>query len=295
VVTNQSIDLSGCRDEGAMSILDWPEGFILSLRGHLLDIHAGQSPSRSERAALETSGILDAATGKTTRLGEKLLDLVLREEWQKQDSFMKVVCEHVARSARAVLDVGCSTGWMMRSLDLGLPNARVGIDLDAHALALGHRFARIEGLDCSFRYGSAHSLPFPDGQFDLVLCRNALTYTHQRTSLREICRVLSPGGLVFLRFENIWYDFSRISRPGRWRSLCFNTRDFLWGAVLAAVGRQPKPGGRIPGARAFATLGCLTKWLCANGCEVIRSEPHPNSPLFRGHPTQTSLLARKTI
>jgi SAM-dependent methyltransferase len=294
VLANASIELRDCNDETARSILEWPEEFVASLRKRLLDLRAGCPQSAADLAALQTHGVLNAGTGKPTGLGQYLIDLVMREEVQQQDYFMSVICQHADRVSRGVLDVGCGTGWMMRSLDLGQTNDRVGIDIDALALALGYRFARIEGQECSFRYCSAQSLPFPDGSFDLVLCRNALTYMHQRTALREFCRVLRPGGLVFIRFENVWYDLLRVLRPASGRALCFNTRDFLWGLFHAMIGRQPVPGGRIPGARAFGTLGRLTKILRTNGCEVILSEAHPNALHFMGRATQSSLLARKT-
>jgi ubiquinone/menaquinone biosynthesis C-methylase UbiE len=165
--------------------------------------------------------------------------------------------------------------------------------MDATALALGARFSRNENQDCFFRHGSAHCLPFADRQFDLVLCRNAITYMHQRTAIREMCRVLKPGGHLFLRFENLWYDLLKIARPKGFLALCFNMRDFAWGVVHAATGTQPIPGGLFRAGRVFGRLSTLRKMLGENACDVIWHKPHSKGVRFMGRATQTSMMARK--
>ena len=51
----------------------------------------------------------------------------------------------------------------------------------------------------------ATELPFPDRTFDLVICIEVLRYLHNadnRQALREMYRVLKPGGTLFLTMVN---------------------------------------------------------------------------------------------
>ncbi|GMA60712.1 hypothetical protein GCM10025859_11520 [Alicyclobacillus fastidiosus] len=44
--------------------------------------------------------------------------------------------------------------------------------------------------------GSAEALPFPDHQFDLVVCESVLVFVRLPRALAEIARVLKPNGRV---------------------------------------------------------------------------------------------------
>jgi SAM-dependent methyltransferase len=289
----ESIYLAGCQDGDARTILNWPDDFIDSLRGRLLAVHSGLPLSSDDRTELILHGVLEPPGREPTRLGARVVDLTVREEWQKNDESMNAICKVVARQASSVLDVGCGTGWVMRSMDLGPLSRRVGIDVDSTAIALGARFSRHEKQDCYFRYCSAHRLPFADRQFDFVVCRNALTYMHQRTALREMCRVLNPGGHLFLRFENFWYDLLKLLRPKGARAFCFNARDFAWGLFHAATGAQPTSGGLFRPGRVFGTIRTLEKTLGQNACDLLRNESHSGGIRLMGRATQTTVLARK--
>lgn len=48
-------------------------------------------------------------------------------------------------------------------------------------------------------YGDIHAIPFPDQSFDSVVCFEVLCYSpNARTALRELVRVLKPGGHILL-------------------------------------------------------------------------------------------------
>jgi ubiquinone/menaquinone biosynthesis C-methylase UbiE len=55
--------------------------------------------------------------------------------------------------------------------------------------------AEAAGVAVSFNQGSASNMPFPRGSFDFLLCRAAFkNFADPVGALKEMCRVLRPGG-----------------------------------------------------------------------------------------------------
>lgn len=91
-----------------------------------------------------------------------------------------------------ILEVGCGAG---QQLLVNYPNRRtLGIDVDASAIALGKTLA----TTVAFTRGMAEALPFKRDHFDFVFARVSLPYTNITQSVREIHRVLRPGGQTWL-------------------------------------------------------------------------------------------------
>ena len=92
------------------------------------------------------------------------------------------------RSGAAVLDVACGTGESLRAILAEWPARGIGVDSAAPTDSDG----RLE-----MRPGDAHALPCEDASVDVVLCECALsTFVDQRGALREMHRVLRPGGFI---------------------------------------------------------------------------------------------------
>lgn len=87
-------------------------------------------------------------------------------------------------------------GKLNRVLDLGCGNRPVFYDLD---IALHPVGADIEAArtDFPFVVCSGEKLPFQTGSFDLVVSRVALPYMNIRKALREVHRILVPGGVFW--------------------------------------------------------------------------------------------------
>ncbi len=99
-------------------------------------------------------------------------------------------------SAPVVVDLGCSTGYLLDDLHRALPDARlVGIDLVMSGLAKAHRLVPT----AIAVQGDACRLPLRDGSVDALVSANLLEQVpDDRAALSEIRRVLRPGATAVL-------------------------------------------------------------------------------------------------
>jgi SAM-dependent methyltransferase len=100
---------------------------------------------------------------------------------------------------RTILDAGCGTGGNLEWLARYSGNGRIaGIDLISTAL----KFCRERGSQ-RLAQASATDLPFADESFDLVTSFDVLVQIPGRgadqQAMREMHRVLRPGGIAFVR------------------------------------------------------------------------------------------------
>src|SRR5262245_25125740 len=116
-----------------------------------------------------------------------------------------------------VLDVGCGTGFVTRAA-AKLPGVAkvVGVDLSPVFIAKARELSRaVENVE--FQEADARSLPFGDGDFDVVVFHTTLTHVPEpERALAEAFRVLRPGGTVAICDG----DYSTISvANGEWDPL----------------------------------------------------------------------------
>ena len=113
------------------------------------------------------------------------------------------LCEAAEVGAgHAVLDVACGTGATTRDAArrVGPQGHVVGLDLNEGMLDV----ARSRAPAIAWTQAPAEALPFADETFDRVLCQFGLMFFDDRsTALREMIRVLRPGGRLAL---SVWDD-----------------------------------------------------------------------------------------
>jgi ubiquinone/menaquinone biosynthesis C-methylase UbiE len=101
-----------------------------------------------------------------------------------------------------VLDIACGTGLVSfeATQAVGQTGHVLGIDLSERMVDAAKRRAREMKLsNCSFSRMDAETLALPDASFDVALCALGLMYMPDpEQALREMCRVLRPGGRVSL-------------------------------------------------------------------------------------------------
>lgn len=107
-------------------------------------------------------------------------------------SFLQQICGELHSSQPDILDIGCGTG---ANLELLEKFGQVeGVDISPEALS----FCRERGFE-NVRLGAAEQLPCEDGSFDIVTALDVIEHLDDDlSSLREMRRVLRPGGYVLL-------------------------------------------------------------------------------------------------
>jgi len=98
-----------------------------------------------------------------------------------------------------VLDVACGTG-MVACAFAAIVRQVTGIDITPAMLEQADLLAQRRGLtNLSWRQGDIETLPFPDNNFSVVLCRYSFHHFLQpQAALAEMMRVCQPGGKVMI-------------------------------------------------------------------------------------------------
>jgi len=109
-----------------------------------------------------------------------------------------LLAQAAIRPTDRVFDLGCGTGTMAVAIKQQFPQAEiVGFDPDPKALARARQKAAREALAIQFDQGFGDQLPYPAASFDRALSSfmfHHLAAEERRKSLREVHRVLKPGG-----------------------------------------------------------------------------------------------------
>ena len=131
-----------------------------------------------------------------TSFYDTLLRLTLREKTFKRRLIQQA---NIAPHHR-VLDLGCGTATLTLLIKQLHPRAEVvGLDGDARALDIARSKIAQTGVEIALKRGLSHEMDFPDNAFDRVvssLVFHHLTTENKRRTLREVFRVLNPGGAL---------------------------------------------------------------------------------------------------
>jgi demethylmenaquinone methyltransferase/2-methoxy-6-polyprenyl-1,4-benzoquinol methylase len=165
-----------------------------------------------------------------------------------------------------VLDCGVGTGALSIALARVLP-ARFkldAIDISLRMLERANAGLRAADLDVTLRHGDVRALPYGEAVFDLAMTAHMLEHlADPRVALREMVRVLKPGGLLIacLTRRSVpgmivhlkWRTHQTTqARAERWllesglenvRSLSLDDRELCKRLSVASVGRKPHLAG----------------------------------------------------
>lgn len=163
------------------------------------------------------------ASGAVAALRDGLADMAhptciaLRERWYVErgwrhayQHYQEAVAAHLD-AGRAILDLGCGRTFPLAAKYLAHTDAVFGVDplVDPAAVAGG----------AVAKPGSAEEIPFPDGRFDVVVCRSVLEHlARPAAAFGEVARVLRPGG-AFIFLTPSRYDYVSLAArvlPSAW-------------------------------------------------------------------------------
>jgi demethylmenaquinone methyltransferase/2-methoxy-6-polyprenyl-1,4-benzoquinol methylase len=167
--------------------------------------------------------VFDSVAGKYDLMND-LMSLGLHRAWKAY-----AVAVAAPKAGDCVLDVAAGTGDLTRALArrVGPRGCVVHSDINEAMLAAGRDRLLDAGFSLPTALCDAEALPFASASFDLVSVAFGLrNMTHKERALREMARVLKPGGkLVVLEFSKVaeplrkpydWYSFQVLPRLGRW-------------------------------------------------------------------------------
>jgi ubiquinone/menaquinone biosynthesis C-methylase UbiE len=107
---------------------------------------------------------------------------------------MKLACGEGGK----LLEVGCGMGTDL--LQLARTGINVtGVDLTEAGIELARKRFDVYGTQAELKVADAENLPFVGREFDVVYSFGVLHHTPDtKSSVREVCRVLKPGGKAFV-------------------------------------------------------------------------------------------------
>ena len=150
---------------------------------------------------------------------------------------------------KTVLDIGCGNGALLRKLSNRVSGEMKGVGIDASQGMIDQAIAGCKDHpELSFKKIDGPQIPLPDNSVDAVLSVLSFRYLDWDPILKEILRVLKPGGEVFvvdmvaapvklkevpffLRSKGLGY-LQRVQKPEFYRTLRKMTTDPRWKQML---------------------------------------------------------------
>jgi demethylmenaquinone methyltransferase/2-methoxy-6-polyprenyl-1,4-benzoquinol methylase len=185
--------------------------------------HFGYREVDERDKASRVRAVFDSVAGKYDLMND-LMSLGLHRVWKAY-----TIAVVAPRPGDTVLDVAGGTGDLSKALAqrVGPRGCVVHTDINEAMLAAGRDRLLDAGISLPTAMCDAEALPFAEATFDLVCVAFGLrNMTHKELALREMARVLRPGGkLAVLEFSKVieplrkpydWYSFQVLPRLGRW-------------------------------------------------------------------------------
>jgi demethylmenaquinone methyltransferase/2-methoxy-6-polyprenyl-1,4-benzoquinol methylase len=187
------------------------------------DTHFGYSRVDERDKSRRVRAVFDSVAGKYDLMND-MMSLGLHRVWKAY-----AVAVAAPKPGDYVLDVAAGTGDLTQALArrVGAKGCVVHTDINEAMLRAGRDRLLDTGLNLPSVLCDAEALPFASASFDLVCVAFGLrNMTHKDAALREMRRVLRPGGrLLVLEFSKVaeplrkpydWYSFQVLPRLGQW-------------------------------------------------------------------------------
>ena len=168
--------------------------------------HFGYQSVDEQDKARRVRGVFDSVAGKYDLMND-LMSGGLHRAWK---AYTVMVAN--LREGQRVLDIAGGTGDLALAFSkkVGTTGQVVHTDINEAMLRTGRDRLLDAGVILPTTVCDAEKLPFPDGHFDAVSVAFGLrNMTHKDAALREMARVLKPGGKLLV------LEFSQVAGPLR--------------------------------------------------------------------------------
>jgi 2-polyprenyl-3-methyl-5-hydroxy-6-metoxy-1,4-benzoquinol methylase len=108
-----------------------------------------------------------------------------------------------------IIDIACGMGYGSKILAQTLQAQVEGVDIAAEALEYARENHSAKGVE--FSQGEITKIPFDDESFDVAVCYETIEHVHYEealVALKELHRVLRPGGKLFISTPNRYFTFA---------------------------------------------------------------------------------------
>ncbi len=166
--------------------------------------HFGFESVDEKDKARHVRGVFDSVASKYDVMND-LMSGGLHRAWK---AYTVMVAN--LREGSKVLDIAGGTGDLSLAFSkkVGSTGEVVHTDINEAMLRVGRSRLIDKGVLLPTLVCDAEQLPFPDAHFDVVSVAFGLrNMTHKDQALREMCRVLKPGGRLLV------LEFSRVAKP----------------------------------------------------------------------------------
>jgi len=184
--------------------------------------HFGFKTVDEKEKAQHVRGVFDSVASKYDVMND-LMSMGLHRVWKAYTVQLANLKE-----GDQVLDIAGGTGDLSMAFakKVGVTGRVVHTDINEAMLTTGRDRLLDHGLALPTLVCDAEKLPFPDNHFHVVSVAFGLrNMTHKDVALREMCRVLKPGGkLLVLEFSKVakplekaydWYSFKVLPQLGK--------------------------------------------------------------------------------
>ncbi len=167
-----------------------------------------------------------------------------------------IIKEVSNQKGKKILDAGCGEGHLIQKMHRVLNNEYYGIDITPIAIKKAHALCPFANI----KRGDILKTGYANNFFDVIICTEVLEHIPKfELVLRELKRILHPGGLLIISFPNeVWWTISRlvlkrkpVRVPDHFNSFSPNKLKKFVGMNIVSVRSLPF---KLP---FFFSLGCL--------------------------------------